>query len=266
MLNMNYSLINNNQKRNGSAISFFNKLPMIISRKKRMDRITRLSQLSEIGKMSSGIFHDLLNPLTSLTLYIEALSKKEKTGTTEIRKYLKHVTKSSKQMGDFIGLIKTYMSECEISKKFNVESEIRKVIELMGYKAIKSNISINFIRQSDSYIEGNPLKFYQIIINLISNSIDSYKESDVLKKKIVITSIKNKDNIFLTIKDYGQGISKEHIKNIFKPFYTTKPAGSGTGIGLATVRHIIENDFNGSVEVKSEPFKGSLFSIKIPLK
>ena len=111
---------------------------------------------------------------------------------------------------------------------------------------------------------GDPIKFHQILSNLISNSIDAYDEvSD--RSKIIMVKVEkvSTKTVKLTVKDNGVGIKSEDIKHIFEPFYSTKKvSGRGLGLGLANVKQFIEQDFDGKVFVKSKPNKGTEFIIR----
>ncbi len=111
---------------------------------------------------------------------------------------------------------------------------------------------------------GNKDKYNQMIINLVDNAI-KYTE---LNGVVNIRTKQDKNNILFWVEDTGVGISKEHLDRIFERFYRVDKARSraegGTGLGLAIVKHIVLS-INGTIEVESEPKKGTKFKVKIPL-
>ena len=101
----------------------------------------------------------------------------------------------------------------------------------------------------------------QVLMNLISNAIDAIDN----KGTIAISTKQSDDRCVISVKDDGKGIPKDVIQNIFDPFFTTKEVGKGTGLGLSISYGIIE-EHNGTIDVKSEPGKGTEFIVSIPLK
>ena len=107
----------------------------------------------------------------------------------------------------------------------------------------------------------------QAFLNLICNAIDALREKQENKPKITIsTSLKDKKNILISIKDNGIGISKPALNKIFDPFFTTKPVGSGTGLGLSTSYSIVVEKHRGNLTCVSAPGEGTEFLIELPIK
>lgn len=108
---------------------------------------------------------------------------------------------------------------------------------------------------------GYPGQINQVFMNLLVNAAQAIPE----RGKITIETKSTDHNIIITVSDTGKGILQEHLKDIFNPFFTTKPVGKGTGLGLAIVYGIIEKH-NGTIDVESEVGKGTTFTISLPLK
>jgi hypothetical protein len=109
-----------------------------------------------------------------------------------------------------------------------------------------------------------PGKVNQVLMNLINNSIQAIKEKGQSEHdSIIITTADHHDHVTIEIADTGIGMSPEVRQRIFEPFFTTKEVGEGTGLGLSIVFGIIE-DHHGSINVRSEPGKGTTFIIKLP--
>ncbi|MFN3780753.1 MAG: sensor histidine kinase [Candidatus Kapaibacteriota bacterium] len=109
------------------------------------------------------------------------------------------------------------------------------------------------------YNDINSLK--QVILNLLTNAKDAITPPG----KIIISTRTENNNILISVKDTGCGITKEQMEKIFLPFYTTKPVGKGTGLGLSVSYNIIKS-FGGTIEVESLRGKGSTFTIRLPIK
>jgi len=209
----------------------------------------------EVGKMSCSFFHDILNPITGLLLYLETVDQKF---PTEI---IGPAKESSKQIKEFIQVIqKSFHQEDEI-KNIDLNEVTKNSLKIMRYKSLQNKVSMVFIEKDQIYIKTNEAKIYQIMINLISNAIDSYDEICDGRKKYVSIILESDENIRIKVQDNGIGIKTENIKSIFNKLYTTKT--HGTGIGLSHTKDIIEKDLQGEIKIESEYQKGTLFEVSI---
>jgi len=232
-------------------------------KKMQMEKISQLYRFAEFGRLSTGLFHDLINPLTALSLNIEQVKNIPNRGIAKTESYLNRALEAAKRMENFIIAIRKQMSQRENKTLFSATEEINQAIQVLDYKARKADVRINFFSPVDVQIYGDEIKFNQIITNLITNAVDAYTENE--RKKEVVICLKEKNDIInLSVEDWGCGIAKEFIDKIFQPFFSTKSFKQGTGIGLSLVKTIVEKDFRGAIEVESEKDKGSKFTIKFP--
>jgi two-component system C4-dicarboxylate transport sensor histidine kinase DctB len=161
--------------------------------------------------------------------------------------------------------------DCRDTKEsFSLGQGILHVIQLLDYKAKKDRIRIAFTHNAatDIFYWGIPFKFQEIVINLLLNAIESYEDlpvNDFRDRLITITLAQQKNFIHLCVQDNSAGMSVEVASKIFEPFFTTKEKGKGIGIGLATIKKIIEEDLNGTIDVESKTKEGSLFIVDFPL-
>ncbi len=100
--------------------------------------------------------------------------------------------------------------------------------------------------------------------NLISNAIDAYDGMERKDKQVVIRFTKTKQQIKITVTDFGKGIAKQHLAQIFEPFFSTKNINQGSGLGLSITNDIVTRDFGGSLSVKSKQEKGTQFTVYLP--
>lgn len=244
-------------------INFFKKIKKVCSRSAAIflpflnkKDIAQIEKYAQIGKISSGLIHDLTSPITALNIQIEMLEKE-----MEKSKYIETIKQTVSDICDYSKLMKAYINGSEKKVNINLGDEIQKSIELISYNAIKNGVQLNFIRNSDIYIKANPVHVYQIIISLVSNAIESFTKKDT-NKKVIIKLEKNNNKINITVQDFGIGI--QNTKIIFETFYTTKREIGGTGIGLSSVKRIVEKELKGSIEIKSKINEGSMFKIILP--
>ncbi len=238
--------------------------------KAEMEKINQLYHLAEFGRLSSGIFHDLLNPLTAVALNLEQIKDQEKMEITNAKSFIQQAILATKQMEGLIAGIKKQIQQESKATLFIVNREIEQVIQILSYKARKSQIFINFEQKENINLYGDPVKFNQIISNLLANAIEASVEQQEkdgsTNKKVTIKLQTNKQEIIINIQDQGTGIETKNINKIFKPFFSTKKKkGCGFGLGLFSTKNIIEKQFGGQIKITSHLEKGSLFTVIIPL-
>jgi signal transduction histidine kinase len=112
---------------------------------------------------------------------------------------------------------------------------------------------------------GSPVKFHQLVSNLIANAIDAYEGQPLASRVVTVTVKRVAKKLRLVVKDRGAGIRPEDLAFIFDPFFTTKPVSKGTGIGLMIVKRIAEEDFNGTIGVSSSKRNGTVFTVQVPV-
>lgn len=233
-------------------------------RKMEIEKMSQVYKITEFGRLSAGLFHDLVNSLNVVSLYIERLKILDKP---EIKGELKRVFDATHRLDDFIQAIRKQMKNQEMEKMFFPVEEIQHVIDILAFKARVRRVDIIFKAKSDPSTFGNSLKFFQVVSNLVSNAIDSFVNlGEDERGKINIDLNSDGEYIFLEIKDNGCGIKEEDIPKIFDAFFSTKKAENGIGIGLTTVKEIVEDKFFGSISVQSQLGVGTTFSVKIPLQ
>ncbi|MCX6795258.1 MAG: ATP-binding protein [Candidatus Falkowbacteria bacterium] len=230
--------------------------------KMQMEKIGQLYRFAEFGRISSGIFHDLINPLTAISLNLEQLSKESRYQETSEK--VEQAISAAKRMEILIIGVKKQLKKEDSRQQFSLNQEVKEVLSLLTYRANTSKVLIKFRHLEELEIFGDPLKFSQIILNLTANSIDALDGEIKDEKRISIKlGRKNDGKIFLTIKDNGSGIKPENIKKIFEPFFSTKE-GKGLGLGLSSIKHLVEKDFGGTISVKNLPEGGCSFSVTLP--
>jgi len=232
---------------------------IIALEKEQFKKITELSRLAKFGKLSSGFFHDLVNPLTAISLNIEKF--KSVNNIDEKKDSLDKVVTATENMKRFIEAIRKQVLRPEERINFSVNEEILRSIQILSYKALKSNVQVRFVSDVEIEKYGNTVKFGQIIINLLANAIDAYDNFDKRDKKIIISLSEVDNKAVITIKDNGAGMDDSVEKRVFEPFFTTKKNGEGIGIGLFMVKDIVEKEFKGTITVDTKKGEGTEFNI-----
>jgi signal transduction histidine kinase len=229
----------------------------------QIEKINSMYRLVEFGRISSGLFHDIMSPLTNITLNLQMLK------IDEVKEEIKNLTPSIKKIDNLITQSRKHIKIDNTYTHFDVGEEITSVMEILKSKAISNGVKLIFpIKNLSARLYGSQTLFSHIIMNLLSNGIDAYSTESKTKNKLVIIKIKrsiqDSSTLYIKVSDNGEGISPELIKNIFEPFFTTKQE-RGCGIGLSSTKHILEKYFNGSISVRSMLGKGTTFTMSIPL-
>lgn len=235
---------------------------------KLQQQVIRADKLAAIGRLTTGLTHEIRNPLlpirTATQLLLSKISKKQEENE-ELIKLLEIINDESERLNrfldQFVGLAKEGV---DIREKTCLIEAIEETLILMRHGLNKNNIIVKKEYEIDSiYIYCSKDRLKQIFLNLLINSIDairSLKNHDL--KLIHIKVTRNDDKAIIEFSDTGCGIEYDDINNIFDPFYTTKE--NGTGLGLPIIHNIITNT-GGKILVDSEVGKGTKFTIIMPL-
>lgn len=234
----------------------------------QMEKMEQLYRSAEFGRLSSGIFHDLVNPLTAVSLSLEQMKDIDGKKLADTRTYLAGAISATKRMENFIVAVRKQIAKQEDKTFFSLSEEIIPITQILSYKARKADVEINFSPTDDIRTYGDSIKFSQVIANLISNAIDAYDGIERFgKRKEVFIDFSMENNVIrLIVQDWGKGIPLEHMNKICEPFFTTKSDAKDLGIGLSIVKNIIKKDFNGNLKVKSKPGEETTFIVELPQK
>lgn len=233
----------------------------------RQEEFSYMYQFAEIGKMASALIHDLINPLTSISLSLEKLESKEKSII------IKRAMNGVRLMDGFIQMARREIKQQKIVGPFSLEKSIRSTINALEAKAKGHRITILFQPKVKLETVGSSAKFQEMISNLINNAIDAYIGYPAkLKQQPTVTvtldsRYKGKRQFaVISIHDNGRGISKEIMAKMYEPFFTTKEQEHGLGLGLSIVRDLATKEFHGGISATSQPAKGTTFTVQIPIK
>lgn len=229
----------------------------IRSNQRNINRITKLNEdllksekLSAIGQLASRLAHDIRNPLSVIKNTVEIAKKNkaldEKT-ISQLDRIDRATSKINYQISDTLDFVRTTPLQIK-------ENSIKQILSLVVDRIEKPSIVTINLPESDRTIKCDAEKLEVVIANLITNSIQAMDGDGTINIRV------NDHDKFhtLEIEDSGPGIPENVLPKIFEPLFTTKP--KGTGLGLATVKNIIEQH-NGSVYVKNNP---TIFTIHLP--
>ncbi|WP_232061412.1 MULTISPECIES: ATP-binding protein [Paenibacillus] len=231
----------------------------IISNIKNRERIVQSERLNVVSELAASVSHEIRNPLTVTSGFLQLLNKSksmtpEEKGFVELS--LQELQRAEKIVSDYLSFAKP-QSENMVYSNMKAESEYTKNI-IMPYATMhKVDVQFSFNNSLNKNYDRNQIQ--QCLINLYKNGIEAMKETD--GGTLFIDIFEKKQNIMISIKDNGVGMTKDEISRLGKPYYSTK--AEGTGLGMLMVYSTVDK-VKGTIEVDSEKGKGTTFLITIP--
>ncbi|MBI5151660.1 MAG: GHKL domain-containing protein [Candidatus Pacebacteria bacterium] len=226
------------------------------------EKYIQINNLATLGRLTTGLIHDMVDALHFASF---TLSYAKKNGVR--KKDLHYTLKGLHHLASLIDSARKQIKHEEQTATFNLFEEIEKACLFLQFQFYTHKTSHYINIDKNVFIIGNQAKFHQCVTNLVSNAIEAY--DDVPNKPMAEKIVRIFAKIFakklhIEIQDFANGISIKNKKNIFQPFFTTKKASIGTGIGLTTVKESIEQSFHGSIHFITKPQKGTRFILSIP--
>lgn len=235
----------------------------------RTQQLLNIDSQAEIGKHVSQIVHNLKSPLQSVFATIDLASLKLTKETPDldyIGSLLRRVRNSAMDLEKIIRSILLHASNNPVQDVTDVDVNSIVTSELEFFRMnpifrreIEKEVELT---EPPPMVTGHPVQIKQIVNNLITNAIDAMEDSKA-KRLSVATRLQNR-HVELDIADTGIGIGTDDLARIFSPDFTTKPLGQGTGLGLASVKTMVEA-YNGTISVESEKGRGTTFSVRLPV-
>ena len=234
----------------------------------RMSRLEMAQQekMVAIGQMATGIAHEIGNPLASISsvaqYLVRRLNVKEQKEQLLVIQY--HVSRISNILRRMLSLSRPATGEY---KWTDINSLIENTLSLINFDKRAHSVTIDNISTLDlPKLWLNPQHFEQVFLNLFINALDAMNARPHEGEHLLrITRTLKDDMIEIRINDTGIGMSPEICKRAFDSFFTTKEIGKGTGLGLFISQNLVR-EVDGTVELESEPGKGTTVIIRIPLR
>jgi signal transduction histidine kinase len=232
------------------------------------EKIRELYRFAEFGRLSSGLFHDIINPLTAVLLYIEQ-ARSNHNNIPKVKKCLEQAYGAAHHMERFIAAVKQQLHSEKTLTYFCPCAEIRLVGDILSHKARLAGVQLSFSLTAAAPLYGSTTHWTQIMLNLISNAIDAYENSERKRCARIVSVTCSSTNAMLecTVSDRGIGIARCHLHKIFDAFFSTKIGcmDKGAGVGLSIAKHLVEKEFGGTIIVHSAPRCGTTFTVSVPV-
>ena len=235
-------------------------------RKENESLLIQQSRSAALGEMISNIAHQWRQPLNAVSLIIQNLDflyKSKNLSDEQMEKSVKKVALLVSSMSQTIDDFRNFFKPEKIKHSFNINETVKKALRIIDASFNNLNIKIDFkAHDNENIAYGYENEYSQVIVNILTNSKDSFIEKDIENPLIKIELIKDENSIDLILKDNAGGIPKEIFSKIFDPYFSTKE--NGTGIGLYMSKMIIEKSMNGNLSAKDID-GGVKFTISVPI-
>ncbi len=245
--------------------------------KQTQDELLHAEKMISLGQIAAGVAHEINNPLFVISGEAEMMEMEESL-TQSVKESVHIIREQVARIGEIIKRLLEFSRKKDVAfNRLNLNELLEKSIELLKYQAKASgHMEISSKLSGEPiFVDGDSNQLHEVFINIMLNALQAMEEKGGSLTVTSFSEIMHQADIYhegklksgqkiavVKIEDAGPGMSKETIKRIFEPFYTTKK--TGTGLGLSVCFGIIENH-KGSIEVDSEIGKGTVFTVRLPI-
>lgn len=226
-------------------------------------QVVRQERLAAIGVLVSGVAHELNNPLQAILGFAELLQMQP--GIPEhARPDLTLIQKESARASAIIRNLSRFGRQAPEPSPVRLRDVVASVMELRQRKIEEMGISVHVDEQSSATVLAVFTELQQVLLNFTINAEQALLSSDPSRKSIVIRTRDDDGYAEVEVEDSGPGVAAEDEAKLFQPFYTTKPAGEGTGLGLSVSYDIIRMH-GGRIGYRPAPGGGATFYFELPI-
>jgi len=230
-------------------------------RRRMEDQFHQAQKMESIGRLAGAVAHDFNNLITVISGYarmgLDSLSPEH-----ELHEAFVQIDEAADKAADLARRLMAISRPRPVAPQNVVLNEVVRNFQKILARVLGADISLDIsLDPGAGLFHADPGQIEQILMNLTVNARDAMPEGGRLR--IATASMPRAEKVQLSVSDTGTGMSPEVMARIFEPFYTTKEEGKGTGLGLATVYGIVKQS-EGSIEVASEPGRGTTFTLLFP--
>lgn len=235
--------------------------------REKQKQLVQAGKLATLGELTTGVAHELNNPLNNIGLFIGNVIDLIELGKADPSAILHEMHSAMQQVRkatEIISHLRTFGRAASVTREPVVISQvIQNAISLMHEQLRLRQIQVELrFPPEEVVVIGNAIQLEQIFINLLTNARDAMV--NVTDKIITITCRIKARMVDIVVNDTGPGIPEGLEQRIFDPFFTTKEVGAGTGLGLSITYGIIK-EHEGTISVEKQAGRGAVFLIQLPL-
>lgn len=226
-------------------------------------QVVRQERLAAIGVLVSGVAHELNNPLQSILGFAELLQMQQDM-PEHARQDLTLIQKESVRASAIIRNLSRFGRQALDPSPVRLRDVVSSVMELRHRKLEEANISVHLEERSHGLVLAIFTELQQVLLNFAINAEQAIVQNNPQRREIIIRSGDRDGWAWIELEDSGPGVPTEHEAKLFQPFYTTKPVGEGTGLGLSVSYDIIRSH-NGRIGYRRAPNGGAIFFFELPI-
>jgi signal transduction histidine kinase len=233
----------------------------------RLAELVHVNRYTAAGELTTSIAHELNQPLGSIltnTETAELMLKSSSPNLDEVKEILADIRRDDQRASEVIRRLRSVLKKTPFEvKDIDLNETVRDVVGFVMSLAERRHIALKFISApTELPIKGDPVQLQQVVLNLIINAMDAISGAQVKKSDISVTTTRSGTYAEIRVSDTGPGIVADDLKNVFNPFFTTKP--QGMGMGLTIVRTIVEAH-HGQISAENQLSGGALFTVRLPI-
>ena len=259
--------------------STFAMLRDVTQRREIVAKTLEADRVATLGTLAAGVGHEINNPLASILANVEFLTEDlemlegEIASSSEVtdriqriaqtKAVLAEIGEGGRRIRDIVADLQTLSRADEdigpVDVTVVLESSLRIAAAETKYRAC-------IVRQFEPVprVHGSSSRLAQVFLNIIVNAAQAIEEGALSENEIRVRVFRAGPRVVVEVHDTGSGITQDHLRDIFTPFFTTKPVGQGTGLGLAICQRVVHS-LGGEIEVESEEGRGSCFRVLLPV-
>ncbi len=233
-----------------------------VSQDRRLEeQLRHTEKMVALGELVAGVAHEINNPLTGISAFAQILLEEE-LGDDQ-RESVQLIKQESDRAKTVIKDLLLFARTTEHGTgPVDINAVIEQTVRLRAYPLRNAGVQVELqLDPTAPRISGDSQKLQQVLLNVIGNAEHAMLGRDV--RRLLVRTTRDEDRVIITAVDTGVGMTADVRRRIFEPFYTTKPAGAGTGLGLSVSYGII-HAHGGTISVESEPDVGSTVTIMLP--
>ena len=232
--------------------------------KEQREELLHVTRVGKLAEFVSSLAHEISQPLTAILSYAQAAQRMLKDREPEIAEILRHIVDDDQRASEVIRRLRSLLRKSEPEfDPLDMNALIKETVVLITTDVtVRNKLIKTALHEKLPLIRGDRIQLQQVLLNLISNSLDAMEENSESREIMIRTSRKDHDGIMVEVQDSGSGISKKNMTKIFNHFFTSK--SDGLGMGLSISRSILEAH-GGQLEAKNNPDGGANFYFTVPV-